>query len=467
MKPILYAPSAIVGRIRRAPSRGNLWGQLRGIIRLPFILWTALWLAIGTGPWNLSFDGGITEWVNAVRASFPLLALGIAAMGLALSKRQHRATTVEIGFLLYGLVMFVSTLRVDPWFDYSYWAFAFCGAMAVTQFALTGYDPVQTARQLNWVSWLIATLILVVLIIFARDVLFDESESSGYDVVNQVPTFSGVAMSRSSGLSRLAAVPAIIALVYLFRGRWLSRLIAGIVFAGAFYIIWFMQSRGTLFAFLGAFLFTLFLGGRTARRIGFALGIAVLLFWLAGALSGGVLEDLWQHATRGAGEEGFQTMSGRPEIWQNAFDAIQQAPLIGNGAQADRRMLGVGPDSVSNAQGALIYALICTGFIGTTFFVVAMLGAWVNLLWLLSIPQRLSQADHLLVTIAGAMLVFNTLRSIPENNGALFSIDLLLQYPAMIYLAVLTRKIRRDLRDRKQPIRQLSSTSRFAGYVSW
>lgn len=307
---------------RRELFGGRLWGQLRGTIRLPFILWAALWLAIGTGPWNLSFDGDITDRINAVRASFPLLALGIAAVGLALSKRQHGPTTVEMGFLLYGLVMFVSTLPVDPWFDYAYWAFAFCGAMAVTQFALTGNDPVQAARQLNWISWLIATILLVVLTIFARDALFNESVSSGYGIINQVTTFYGVAMSRSSGLSRLAAVPAIIALVYIFRGRGLGRLIAGVVFACACYIVWFMQSRGTLFALLGTFLFTLFLGGTIARRVGFTLGIAVLLFWLAGSLSGGLLEDLWQHATRGTGGEGFQTMSGRPDIWQNAFDAI-------------------------------------------------------------------------------------------------------------------------------------------------
>jgi O-antigen ligase len=367
-----------------------------------------------------------------------------------------------MGFLLYGLVMFVSTLPVDPWFDYAYWAFAFCGAMVVTQFVLTGNDPVQAARQLNWVSWLIATLFLVVLMIFARDALFDQGVSSGYDISNQVPTFNGVAMSRSSGLSRLAAVPAIIALVYIFRGRWLSRVIAGMVFSGAFYIIWFMQSRGALFAFLGAFLFTLFLGGRIAHRIGFALCIAVLLFWLAGTQSGGVLEDLWQHATRGTGEEGFQTMSGRPEIWQNAFDAIQQAPFIGYGAQGDRRMLGqMGGEN--NAQNALIYALLNTGVIGTGFFLLAMLAAWWNLLWLLSIRRGLLQTDQLFVTIAGAMLVFNTFRSIPENNAALFSIDLLLQYPAMVYLAVLARKAKCDLRKLKRPNRQLTpATRRFA-----
>jgi O-antigen ligase len=306
-----------------------------------------------------------------------------------------------------------------------------------------------------------------VLIIFARDALFDESETSGYGIIGQVPMFNGVAMSRSSGLSRLAAVPAIIALVYIFRGRWLSRLIAGMIFAGAFYIIWFMQSRGALFAFLGAFLFALFLGGRLARRVGFALCIAVLLSWVAGTQSGGLLGELWQHATRGEGQEGLQTMSGRPDIWENAFDAIQQAPFIGYGAQGDRRVLAVGTDSINNAQNALVYALLNTGVIGAAFFLLAMLAAWSNLLWLLFTRRGLLQTEGLFVTIAGAMLVFNTLRSIPENNAALFSIDLLLQYPAMVYLAVLTQKVKRDLRDRKQPIQQLFSTRRLADYVSW
>ena len=462
MKPPGYGPSGVVGRSRRAPFPGTFRVQLRAIISLPFILWTTLWLAIGTGPWNFSFNGGIMDRNNAVRASFPLLALGIAAVGLASSKRQHRATTVGIGFLLYGLVMFGSTLPVDPWFPSAYWAFAFLGALAVTQLALTGNDPVQSARQLNCVSWLFATLFLVMLIIFARDALFDESLSSGYDLIGRGPTVNGATVLRSSGLSRLAAVPATIALVYIFRGRWLSRLIAAMVFAGGFCIIWFMQSRGALFAFLGAFFFAVFFGGRIARRVGLGLGIAILLFWLAGGLSGGVFEDLWQHATRGTGVEGFQTMSGRPEIWQEAFDAIQRAPFIGYGAQADRRLLAVGSDSTNNAQSAVIYALLCTGIIGTTFFVLAMLAAWWNLLWLLTIQRALTKTDQLFVTIAGAMLVFNTLRSIPENNAALFSIDLLLQYPAMVYLALLARKAASDLRECKRLRQQLLPTRRFA-----
>lgn len=463
MKPLGYGPSGIVGRTRREPFPGNFWIQLRAIISLPFLLWTALWLAIGTGPWNFTFDGGITDWSNDVRASFPLVALAIAAVGLASSKRQHRATTVEMGFLLYGLVMFGSTLPVDPWFPSAYWAFAFLATLAVTQLALTGNDPMETARQLNWISWLMATVMLVVLIIFARDTLFEEGALSGYAISNKVPTFNGMAMARSSGLSRLAAVPATIALAYIFRGQWRTRLIAAIVFAGAFYIIWFMQSRGSLFAFLGAFLFTLFLGERIARRIGFALCIAVLLFWLAGSQSGGVLEDLWQHATRETGAEGFQTMSGRPEIWQNAFHAVQQAPFIGYGAQGDRRILGqMGGET--NAQSALIYALLSTGVIGATFFLLAMLAAWWNLVRLLSLRRRLPQTDQLFVTIAGAMLVFNTLRSIPENNAALFSVDLLVQYPAMVYLAVLTRKAKLDLRTLKHPIRQLTPVTRQFAY---
>jgi O-antigen ligase len=136
------------------------------------------------------------------------------------------------------------------------------------------------------------------------------------------------------------------------------------------------------------------------------------------------------HATRSSGAEGFATASGRYDIYAELLDKWMESPLFGYGPQADRLF-------AENAQNAVLYALLCGGLIGATFFVAAMISAWRALIALASRAARLPERERLMFQITGAVLVFLTLRSLPENNAALFSVDLLLQYPAMLYLVSL------------------------------
>ena len=112
-----------------------------------------------------------------------------------------------------------------------------------------------------------------------------------------------------------------------------------------------------------------------------------------------------------------------------------------------------------NAQNAVVYALLCGGLVGATFFVAAMISAWRALIALASRAARLPERERLMFQITGAVLVFATLRSLPENNAALFSVDLLLQYPAMLYLATL-HAVREPARPRVVRIARMDSAAR-------
>lgn len=422
-------------RHRLALSRREV-ARLRPWVSLPLVLWLMLWLSIDTGPWNLNPAGwGEHEAVNALRASFPLLSLGIALLVFSIQGLKHRPTLTEAGFWLYALTMLASSFQLmSLWFGYAYWALAFLATIVVVQIGLSSTNPVAFGYRLNVLSWIIATTVLLLLLFFARHALI--GHASGYGIVNRVKSVGGVAMSRSSGLSRMAAVPAIASLVYVFRGRWHQRALSVLTFAGSVLVIWTMQSRGSLFAFLGAFLFVVLFGDKQALRVGLVALALLAIFALSHADSGGMLHQLWLHATRDKGTEGFHHMSGRPRIWHNAWVYIKQAPWVGYGPQADRRVMG------EDAQGAIVYAMMSTGLVGTVWFVVAMVAAWNCLIKLIFMRNWLSHGQRTMVMIAGGILVFSTLRSIPEDTAAVFSIDLLLQYPSMVYLAVLHRRVR-------------------------
>ena len=428
-----------LGRPVRLPCTHVAAGRTRaGFVSwfsLPMVLWSLLWLSINTGPWNIGeFGNGLRSNIDAVRAALPLLVCAIAFVSMGSGKRTTYRSWAEKGFWMYGLVMLLACTGAQDWFDQAYWGLAFLATLAVTETGLSGTKPFEFATRLNCLSWMITIAALVILLFLARDVLYDPRTNSAYGLITRFEGTNGYTISRETGLSRMATVPAIISLVFLFSGRSWHRLVSLVVFAASSYVIWIMQSRGALFSFAGAFLFVLLLGDRKGQKIAAGLVTLLLLgaYWNSPSAKGGPA-DLWMHVTRDTGIAGFSDMSGRYLIWQDALQQWSQRPWFGYGPQADR-LFGF------NAQNVIIYTLLCAGAVGAVFFVTAIASSWRALLSLISNLRRLPARERIMVEIAGGILVFSTFRSFPENQSGVFSVDLLLQYPAMIYLVTLARR---------------------------
>ena len=440
--PMTAYGSAARRTTRSLDRRGRVWAKLAGWVSFPIVMWVALWLSINTGPWQFSeFGSGFGADMDAVRAGLPLVVLALAVLSLITAGRRHRDDWVERALWAYGLIMLLACTGAENWFDQAYWGFAFLAALAVAASGIRHEEALALTARLNWASWLMTSLVLLAMLFVARDVLYAPDTGSSYNVLNRFQDAYGYTISRSTGLSRMAAIPAIISLVFVFSGPPWKRLASLAVLCASIYVIWIMQARGALFAFVGAFLFVMFLGERKAQKASILILIAVGLFAVLGSSSGGSLHDVWLHATRGEGSDAFGSMSGRDVIRQNAIERIAASPLFGYGPQADRLFADVG-----NAQNAVLYALLCAGIVGAFFFLVAFLLAWRALIFLIRRIRRLEPRERRMVQITGGILVFATLRSIPENNAALFSIDLLLQFPAMLYLATLRERLVRESR---------------------
>ncbi|WP_419589782.1 O-antigen ligase family protein, partial [Thiolapillus sp.] len=325
----------------------------------------------------------------------------------------------------------VASLPVESWFNTAYWGFSFMAVLMVARFYVASGKPLLQIVRLNYLTWVVASIVLVLLLFFARDVLFEAE--TGYGLVRKASEVAGGAMSRATGMARFAAIPAVLAFVMFWRvNGWVSWITAAGVFAGSVSLVWFMQSRGALFSLAGTLVFVMLFMGKVPRVI------AIVLFVLG--LGGGldmVPEQtqtyVVEHATRGTGVEGLKTMSGRDRIFRNAWQAIQEQPILGYGPQADRRIIG------ENAQNGLLYAWLSGGLLGMLGYVGGMLAAWWYFLKIIFGKFRMgSQARDMLI-MTGGILAFFSLRSYPENTAALFSVDLLVQLPAMVYIAMLYR----------------------------
>jgi hypothetical protein len=405
-----------------------------------------LWAGIDTGPWTLDWNFIESSWsgcFNGVRAAFPLAALAAWVVHVLLRKRStlRRLTIPEALWLYYGLICFVSTILVSPWFDHAYWGFAYLGVFAATEAFMHESDfPVDRAATLNRLNWILASVILAILLWVSRGKLLVHTSAgaTGYGLIERMPTVAGMAMSRETGMARFAAVPALLSLVSLWTTHGRTRLISVTVFAAMVYLIWLLQSRGALFSFAFAASFSMMIIGGRARHFGLALAAISAFVYMAGMVPDQTIHLIFLHATRGTQGQQLLSGSGRTTwIYPRLWGLIKQSPVIGYGWRADRRV------AFMDAQNGVLYALLCGGFVGGFGFIAGLAAAWATMLRLLWRINLLPPDERVTFIQTAAIIVFFTMRTIPENCAALYSVDLMVQLPAFVYLGELDRALKR------------------------
>jgi hypothetical protein len=428
--------------------RGTLQSLARLGVSVSFgtLCFVFLWAGIDTGPWTLDWNFIESSWsgcFNGVRAAFPLAVLAAWVFHLLMRKRStiRRLTIPEAFWVYYGLICFVSTILVSPWFDYAYWGFAYLGVFAATEIFMHESEfSVDRASALNRLNWILASGILAILLWVSRGKLLVQTSAgtTGYGLIERMPTVAGMAMSRETGMARFAAVPALLSLVSLWTTRGLTWLISATVFAPTVYLIWLLQSRGALFSFVVAASFSMMIIGGRARHFGLAFAAISPFVYMAGMIPDGTIHHIYLHATRGT--QGWQLLSGSgriPWIYPRLWELIKQSPVIGYGWRADRRV------AFMDAQNGVLYALLSGGFVGGFGFIAGLTAGWVLMLRLWWRINLLPPDERVTFIQTAAIMVFFTLRTMPENCAALYSVDLMVQLPALVYLGELDRALKR------------------------
>jgi hypothetical protein len=96
----------------------------------------------------------------------------------------------------------------------------------------------------------------------------------------------------------------------------------------------------------------------------------------------------------------------------------------------------------------VLYALLCGGFIGGAGFIAGLAIARVTLIRVLLRRKLLKPVEQLTLVQTAGVLAFFTMRSYPENSAALYSVDLLVLLPAMLFIGEADRKLRHIVRRR-------------------
>jgi len=401
---------------------------------LPALMWVALWFSINTGPWVLARGPvGLVQWLHALRAFFPEAILLLSLWYIAASPRRSAGPFLPVSLKLwtvYGLLaLFSSTLSASPGYA-AYWALAYLAALAALAALLQRSDPLEGAACANHLSWLVATAFLLTLVVLARDALFANAYS-GYAVSARQCKVLDMSMSRSTGLARFAAVPAIVGLGFALSGRGMGRLLGGLIFTVSFAaFIYYLQARASIFGFAGAAVVVMVLTGVRGRLL--LLGIALAA---VGALFlHGLPPEIWAHVTRGhTSWEELSDMSGRKYLWRAGFEVFLGSPLIGMGFWGDRLMGG------GEAHNTWVAVLIYGGVLGAGAFLAGLARAWWDLWHAFRSGAARRPGQQRLLAQAGGLLAFFTLRGIAEQCGSFFNVDLMVMLPAIAYINLLEK----------------------------
>lgn len=405
-------------------------------IRAPLVavfLWLFLWANLDTGFWNLDMPDSSSEWLAAIRACLPFLVLPLAAFILIRSSALKLPGLAPSRLLLiYGILATISGVFSPEPMWAAYWSIAYLATILTAWTFVDGRSPVESARTMLLITWVATFLVAAYLGHSSSTMIFGHSASA----YNR-PEAGLDKLSRSSGVARWAAVPGLVCVVRAFYSRRLIPIAVFLAVAGVcFFIVFRMQSRGAVFGSVAALALILVLSRRKRRyALPFMLISTVFLSLLESP--GVISQTVSDYLRRGQSEELFESMSGRTHAYEHGMMAFADAPLFGRGQWTDRLVF------YEHVHNSFLQALLNGGIVGGIPYFASWIAGWIMFFRLHNKWRWLSRKDRLRLLESGAVMMFFTVRAIPETTTASFSVDLMVIVAVYVYLEALTLDVAR------------------------
>jgi O-antigen ligase len=408
------------------PTARNSWGI--GAPLIAIVLWVFLWVNLDTGFWYILMPETSEDWMNLIRACLPFVVLPTSAFLLIWkSSLTLPRTSPSRLLLIYGVLATISGIFSPKPLWAAYWSITYLATILTAWTFVDGRSRLMSTRTLLLITWLFTFAVAAYLGRTSSNLIFGHA-ASAYNH----PEAGLDKLSRSSGVARWAAVPGLVCIVRAFYSR---RLIPIVLFVAAacfcFFIVFRMQSRGAVFGSAGALLFTLVLSSRMRRyTVPFVVVCTILLFLMESP--GVISENVLEYLRRGQSDELFESLSGRTRAYEHGMAAFADSPFFGRGQWTDRLVI------FEHVHNSFLQALLNGGIFGAIPYYASWLAGWVMLLKLRNQWKWLGRQDQIALLECGTVMMFFTVRAIPETTTASYAVDLLVMVAVYVYLETLT-----------------------------
>jgi O-antigen ligase len=397
------------------------------------ILWLLLWANLDTGFWLIVAPETFDDWVGLIRACLPFIVLPLSAL-LLIRKSTLRLPRTSPSRLLfiYGVLAAISGIFSPQPLWAAYWSVTYLATILTAWTFVDGRSPVMSGRTLLLVTWVFTFAVAVYLGHSSSTLIFGHSVSA-----YSRPETGLDKLSRASGIARWAAVPGLVCVVRAFYSRRLISIAAFLASAAlSFFIVFRMQSRGAVFGCVGALLFILLLSSKMRRyALPFVILSTIFLFLLESP--GRISETVFDYLRRGQSVELFESMSGRTRAYENGIAAFADSPIFGRGQWTDRLVI------FEHVHNSFLQALLNGGIVGGIPYFASWAVGWVMFFKLRNRWKWLGREDRLALMESGAVMMFFTVRAMPETTTASYSVDLLVMVAVYVYLETLTLDVAR------------------------
>jgi O-antigen ligase len=403
--------------------------------------WHAFWLLLFVSGLVFRIRSGNSLYEESLDSwAFFRVAL-VSLTGLLLLGRLAVRRTLWVSSMVRGLIGIVTAYSLicvasTLWSVYPAWTLyksleylvdvAMLAALLATFRSREGY---QNLFDWTWVLYgLLLASVWMGVLIWPSQALHPRIGALGVQLDGIFPAVN------ANSVGEFAAVLAIVALTRLLRqGPHSDRAWYGLLFVASFITMLFAQGRSAIAGFVVGAILVLSFSKRAILSIGLAAGAALFLF-LAAANGW-----LWEFLRRGESDQEIQSLSGRTEYWQLAWQKFVEHPLIGYGAYAAGRsfIMTVMREDPGSMHSEYVEILMGTGLWGMVPVVAALLATWWWLIRSLR-DSSLDRFEHSLAVEASGVLAVISVRSFFSPN--LFWHVPLIFFAVLSYAEFLRRK---------------------------
>jgi O-antigen ligase len=314
----------------------------------------------------------------------------------------------------------------------AYWSITYLATILTAWTFVDGRAPVESARTLLLITWVATFLVAAYLGKSSSTMIFGHAVSA-----YNHPETGLDKLSRASGVARWAAVPGLVCVVRAFYSRRAVPIAIYLAIASVcFFIVFRMQSRGAVFGSVAALALILIVSTRMRRyALPFVLISTAFLFLLESP--GVISETISGYLMRGQSQELFDSLSGRTRAYEHGIMAFEDAPIFGRGQWTDRLVI------YEHVHNSFLQALLNGGIVGAIPYFASWAAGWIMFFRLRKKWKWLSKDNRLSLMESGTVMMFFTVRAIPETTTASFAVDLLVMVAVYVYLETLTLDVAR------------------------